>query len=244
MSFLSSIFPASSGTPHNAGSSTIAQPTVPVAPAPVTTAPAVPAAPEVPAAPVSPLDQFKVMWETPRNADGTPMAPSTDTLSQPLFNFDPAKVADTASKMNFAGAIPQETITKALSGDATAFAEAINKAVQTAVVGMTMNQGQLINQAVVANNQRLTAEIPTHIKKAQVLESTAENPVFSHPAAQPLVNSLKQMALARNPGASAAEINKQVSDYLVGFSAALTESSKPAAPANAPGEQDWSSFLA
>jgi hypothetical protein len=148
--------------------------------------------------------------------------------------------------MDFTSSIAPETIAKALSGDANAFAAALNQAVQTAVVGMTLNQGQLINQAVTANNARITDAIPSHIKQAQLRESDNSNPVFDHPAAQPLVQSLKQMALAKDPSASAAEINKTVSDYLNGFASALVDSS----PANqaakvtaAKGETDWSSFL-
>ena len=240
MSFLSSLFNPATGTPANGGA-----PVAPTQGAPAAATPAVPATPAAPAAPVSPLDQFTSMWQTPLNADGKPQAPAVNQLAQPIFNFDPAAVTASAAKMDFMSGIAPETIQKALSGDPAAFADSINQAVRQAVVGMTMSQGQLINQAVVANNDRVTAAIPNQIKQAQLREVDTD-PVFSHPAAQPLVASLKQMAFARDPNASPAEINTMISNYLKGFATAVTENSPEAQKTKAAtvaGEQDWSSFL-
>lgn len=242
MSFLSSIFPSSSGTPANGA------PAVPAAPAPavpVTPAPAA-AVGVTPAAPVSPLDAFTSLWQTPKNADGTPKPAPTNQLNQPIFNFDQKAVMESASKMDFTSAIPPEAIQKALGGDTAAFAAVLNQAVQTAVAGVTLNQGQLINQAMTANNARITDSLPTHIRQVQLHETENSNPVFDHPAAQPLVQSLKQMAFAKDPSASPTEINKMVSDYLTGFATAVNENS-PAAIQHkqqvAKGETDWSSFI-
>ena len=125
MSFLSSIFPSSSGTPVNAGNTGI-PPATPLAgqqaPAP---APAAPTIPTPPAAPASPLDQYAALWQSATNADGKPIAPSADPLGQPIFNFDPTKITESASRMDFTTGIPAETIQKALGGDAAAFAEAV-----------------------------------------------------------------------------------------------------------------------
>jgi hypothetical protein len=241
MSFLTSIFNPATGTPAN-GAPAPAAPAAPVAATP----PAAPTVPAAPAAPVSPLDQFTKLWQTPTNADGTPKQVPTNQLNQPIFNFDAKAVSESASKMDFTSSIAPETIAKALSGDASAFAAALNQAVQTAVVGMTLNQGQLINQAVTANNARITDSLPTHIKRAQLNDAESSNPVFDHPAAQPLVQSLKQMAFAKDPSASPTEINKMVADYLTGFATAVNENSPAAIQQKATvakGEQDWSSFL-
>lgn len=196
--------------------------------------------------PTSSLDQFQGLWQTPTTSDGKPVAAQVPDLNAPIFNFDPAKIQETASKMNFTGHIAPETISKALGGDVDAFSAAINSAVQAAVVGLTMSQGNLINQAVAANNQRVTQVLPTQIKHAQLMDLPEDNPVYSHPAVQPLVSSLKQMAFAKNPQASPAEIAKQVSDYLAGLGTALHATSPAAqqqASAAKAGESDWSSFL-
>lgn len=200
-----------------------------------------------PAAPASPLDQFSALWQTPTTSDGKPIAAQVPDLSAPIFNFDAAKIQESASKMSFTGGIAPETITKALSGDADAFQQAINSAVQSAVVGLTMNQGNLINQALAANNQRVKQVLPTQIKHAQLMDMPEENPVYNHPAVQPLVTSLKQMAFAKNPNASPAEINKQISDYMTGLGIAIagtTPAAQQAAAASKAAEgPDWTTFL-
>lgn len=245
MSFLSSIFPLNTATPSTA----VAGPAAATAAAPAAATPAIPApaaTPATPATPTSSLDQFTDLWKNPTTQDGKPAALPVNTLAQPIFNFDPAKITETANKMDFTAGIAPDAIQKALSGDASAFADVINSAVRQAVVGVTMSQGQLINQAVVANNARVTDALPTHLKRIQLTETEDANPVFNHPAAQPLVQSLKQMALARNPQASSAEISKQISDYLLGFASAISESSAPAQAARsqaAKNEPDWTSFL-
>jgi hypothetical protein len=96
------------------------------------------------------------------------------------------------------------------------------------------------------NNERMTSSIPTQLKRAQLLDSTPENPALAHPAAQPLVNALKHLAFQKNPTASAAAIEKQVSDYLSGFASALNAESPEVKARNqqaASKETDWSTFL-
>lgn len=199
-------------------------------------------------APVSPLDKFADLWQTKTTSDGKPVPIPADPLKQPVFNFDPVKIQATADQMDFTGGINPELVAKALGGDAAAFAEAINTAIRTAVVGMTINSGNLINTALVSNNDKFASQLPTHLKKHQLLESAgSDNPVFNHPNVQPLVQSLKQMALAKDPNASVADIEAQIAGYLTGLSEAVLDSDPTRVSqrkATAPKEQNWSLFLA
>lgn len=239
MSFLSSIFGTGTGIAHNGP-----QPPAPAAP-PQAAAPAPAAAPAVPPAPVSPLDQFTKMWDTPLTSDGKPAPMPVDPLRAPIVNFDPTKITESANKMDFASSVNPELVAKALSGDTAAFSDVINQAIRNAVVGMTLSNGQLLNNAINTNNERITSQLPTHIKQVQLRESTEENSVFNHPAAQPLVQSLKQLAFAKDPNASVADINDQISKYLTGFAAAVVD----AQPQNvqqrqqtAAAETDWMKY--
>lgn len=258
MSFLSSIFPARSGTPSVGGAPAPAAPAVPAGPAAPTPAAVDPtvmaaqAAADTAAAaaaakpPASSLDNLPNIWQTPTTPDGKPVAPAVDPLTQPVFNFDPAKITETAGTMDFMANIAPENITKALSGDATAFADVINAAVRNAVVGVTVNSGNLINQALVTNNQRITSSLPTAIKQTQLMDMPTENPILDHPQVQPLVTALRKLAFSNNPTASAAEINKQVASYITGLGAAVAETSPAAVEARTAAkgkETDWSSFL-
>jgi hypothetical protein len=150
--------------------------------------------------------------------------------------------------MDFTAGIPAETLAKIGAGGpeaAAAFQEALNIGIRQAVAGLSVSNGQLLNQALLENNQRITSTMPTHIKKAQLMD-VGDDPVMSHPAVAPLVTSLKQMAFAKNPNASAEEINSQVSGYLRGLGVALQDTSPEAVAAKAKatkGEQDWGLFL-
>lgn len=246
MGFLTSIFNPGTGVAHNGP-----QPAAPSAPAAPTAAPApapAPAAPELTPEQqaLSQLDTFKTLWQTPTTADGKPAPLPQDPLRQPIFNLDPNKVVESTGKLDFLAGVPQDKIQSALGGDVSAFAEVLNSAVRQAVAGVTISNGQVLNQALLENNSRLTSTLPTQIKKVQLMEEDGSNPIFEHEAVQPLVNSLKQMAFARNPNASPADIKKEISGYLTGLATALTETSPTKVQQRqqqARSEQDWSTFL-
>ncbi len=243
MSFLTSLFNPATGTPSAGGRS---------APTP---APAASPAPAIPAAPApgtpepsftSELDKFKSMWQTPTTDDGKPAPTPVDPLSQPVFTLDKQKVLESASKMNFTGDINPELLQKALGGDGNALAAIIDGAVRNAVAGVTLSQADLLNQALLTNNQRVTAALPTHINRTTLLNSQTDDPVLSHPAVQPLLTALKQTAFARNPNAKPADIEAEVHNYIRGLAAAVVDSSpekiKQQQQKQA-GEVDWMSAL-
>jgi hypothetical protein len=246
--FFNSLFSANStatpGVAHNGP---------PPAPVPSSQAAPVAAPPTqeapAPVTPVSQLDQFAALWQNPTSADGKPQPIPADPLTQPIYSLDPAKIQESVGKIDFTAGIPPETLGKIAAGGqeaVSAFAEALNIGLRQAVAGLAVQQGTVLNQAMLANNQRLVSTLPSHINKTQLLNEGSDDPVMAHPAVQPLVNSLKQMAFAKNPSANPAEINKQVTDYLKGLSAAITETSPTAVAARtaaAAKEQDWSLFL-
>lgn len=203
--------------------------------------------PKEPETAASRMDKFTEMWQTRKNDKGEPVAPAADPLRQPIFNFDATKIQASADQMDFTDGVDPELVTKALGGDAVAFSDVINQAIRSAVVGMTLNSGNLINTALASNNERITSQLPTHIKKHQLQESSPDdNPVFNHPAAQPLVQTLKQIALAKDPNAKVSDINAQISQFLTGLSEAVLESDPARVKAKAkttPPEQNFKIFL-
>lgn len=243
MGFISNLFPASSGVAHNGP-----QPAAPIVAAPALSVPAAAAPAAAPVTAVSHLDSYKTLWETPKNEDGTPAAIPADPLRQPVFNLDEKKILASTSKMDFTAGLNPDTLAKITAGGpdaAAAFAEALNHGIRQAVSGLSISQGQLINQALLENNQRISSSMPQQIKRAQ-LQDIGEDPVLSHESVAPLVTSLKQMALAKNPNASAADINAQVAGYIRGIGAAVADTSPEATAARAvkaKGETDWSNFI-
>ena len=246
MSIFGSIFGGSNGgIAHSSGGS--AQ--LPPAPAPQvgeqqTAAPAPAATPAQQQS--SSLDSLKAFWDTPKDAEGKPVAAPVDPTASDIFNFDPAKVTESAGKLNFTANVDPEMVSRALGGDQQAFMDVINKATQNAFAAATLNTGKLINQGHATNNQRFSSTLPTHIRKVQLEQTETSNPILQHAAAQPLVAALKSMAFSKNPNANPADVTRQVEALMVGLGTAIADATpegtqrKEAAKA---GEADWSNFL-
>lgn len=194
----------------------------------------------------SSLDALTKFWDTPKDADGKPVVPGADPLAQTVFNFDHAKVVESAKSLNFTAGVNPELVTQALSGDAKAFLEVINQVSQSAFSAATINTGQMINQGTATNNGRIKASLPRSIKEVQLDQMPASNSVFQHPAAQPLVTALRKMAFAKDPNANPADINESVEALLGGLSVAISDADPAKIEAKAKavaGEADWSTFL-
>lgn len=194
----------------------------------------------------SPLDALKAFWDTPKDAEGKPLAAAVDPTSTDIFNFDPVKVSESARKLNFTSDLNPELVQKALGGDAQAFMDVLNHATQTAFTAATLNTGKLINQSHNTNNERVKSTLPTSIKQVQLDQTATINPILQHEAAQPLVAALKKMAFAKDPSANPADVTKQVEALLVGLGTAMAEATPEAETRRSvakAGEQDWSSFL-
>ncbi len=238
---------ASAGIAHGGGA----------APAPVFGGvPAAPAAaPGVAGAPVqqeqaqpegSSLDKLTSFWDTLKDSDGKPVAPAADPTTQSIYNFDPAKVNESARSLDFTQGLDPELVTKALGGDVQAFLQTINHATQTAFAAATINTGKLINDGHATNNERVKSILPTQIKKVQLSQTATTNPILQHAAAQPLVEALKSMAFAKNPNANPADVTASVEALLIGLGTAAAENTPDALQKKqvaAAGEQDWSSFF-
>lgn len=246
MSLFGNLFGNGSGGIAHSGSGSAV---IPAAPAPQQAA--APVAAPAPAADTaatqgSPLDSLTTIWDTAMDADGKPVAAPADPTAADIFSFDPAKVNESAGKLNFTANVDPEMVTRALGGDQQAFMDVINKATQNAFAAATLNTGKLINQGHATNNQRFSSTLPTQIRKVQLEQTETTNPILQHAAAQPMVQALKTMLFAKNPNASPADVTRQVENWMVGLGTAIadaTPESQQKQQAAKAGEQDWSNFL-
>jgi hypothetical protein len=185
----------------------------------------------------NPLDNFTEMWKNDPNA-----TPQSDPLSQPLFNTDPAKIREAASKIDFIGQVPQDVLQKATSGDMQAFMQVINFVAQKSLATSAELATATAEQGAVKNNERWNSVLPDRIKQLQLAQQRSDNPVLQHPAAQPILQMAKQQAQMKNPNASPAEIQTLAENYLIQFASTLT--AKPAeqgTPASG-GGTDWETW--
>lgn len=209
---------------------------VPAAPSP---APAPANAPA--AAPASPLDGFKDLWQTPTNPD--------PAENQPIFaNVDPQKLMESARKVDFAKAITPENLQKIQAGgqDAVAaFADSMNTVAQTVFAQSALATTKIVEQALIKQQEQFDARLPTMVKKFSANENLlANNPILSNPAVQPLVGALQEQLVRKNPNASAAEIQQQVSDYFAALGNTFAPKPPQATGQNkAKDSEDWEKFL-
>lgn len=168
--------------------------------------------------PSNPLDVMAALMQNDPNVQRP-----VDPLAAPLLQTDVAKLRQAAGGMNLVGQIDPALMQKAMSGtDPVAFAQVLNLAAQSAVVTSAQLSAATVEQATNRNNQRMLQVIPNQIKQAQIDSGVSENPALAHPAAQPFLHMVRSQIQMKNPGMSAAEINRQAETVISGFAESVT----------------------
>lgn len=188
------------------------------------------------------LAELARLWQDPDNGNGKPAnAPSGP---QPLFNVDPAKVSEAVGKLNFAANVPQETLQKALNGDAAALMEALNATARTSFQAAVMAVPSMVEPAVRKATGEVSEQLPGLIKHAQLAATRSENSVYNNEALAPVTAALKEQIVKHNPQATPNEVQALVEKQLETLGMVLApqrQSSSPAAgPRNTGAEQDFS----
>lgn len=193
--------------------------------------------------PASPLDAYKDIWQTSTK-------PADQNNSALFANLDPAKVMESARKVDFTKSITPEQLTAINAGGPEAMQaviQAMNAVAQTAYAQSAVATTKIVEQALAQSGQNNEAKFQAMIKKASTSEALLENnPAFQNPAVRPVAEALQEMLIQKNPNATKAEIATQVSDF---FSAMGSTFAKPTqANATTSGQRkkddmDWSTFL-
>lgn len=194
--------------------------------------------------PKAPLDDFSKLWETDPNAA---VAPTT------VFgDVDPKKFMEAAGKVDFSRAIKPEMLQAIQAGGEDgmkAFAAAMNSVAQNVYAQASFASTKITEQALAKARESFTAEIPNLVKSQQAAEALrAENPIFSHPAASPILSAIQQQLVVKYPNATAAELSTMAKTYLENFATginapATAAAAKADAAKKTANETDWSTFL-
>lgn len=186
----------------------------------------------------SPLDEFKELWHTDKDSE-TP-----NPFAEPLFKVDATKLQEATGKMDFTKSVSPEVLQKALSGDATALQEALNKSNQAVFLQAANMMTGLIESAMKQNNGRMEQALPSKLKDYQLRNTPINNPVLQNPAVQPLVDALKFQISAKHPDMSPADVAAKAEAFMVHVSDSFqTEKTSKTEQKQKAGEMDWSSFL-
>lgn len=200
--------------------------------------------PQAPAGgPQNPLDSFAAYFK-PQQRD--PKAPQAPTLRDPyLTPLDPTAFKQQVAQANFTSGIPQETMQKAMAGDAAAFQEAINSAAREAFSAAAQLSHGLAENATRTGIERMDGMLDGRIKNYSLRNQNTTNEALNHPAVAPMLNAVKIQIAQSNPALSPIEVQTQAEQYFEQMSSVLQGSKQQSQqPVNTgPKETDFSSYL-
>lgn len=197
--------------------------------------------------PVDPLKQFEHLWNPRVDASGKEVKPQAKEFS--FGEVNPDKIMEVASKANFAGTIPKETMQRiAQGGDGAveAFAEAMNRVSQTVFGQSNLATTKIVEAALKKQQELIFSQLPGLIKKNQLSDNlVTKNPQLSHPSVQPIIKAMEQSFSQKFPNATATQLTEMAEQYVLGLGKVFSPASEANADTNSSktGETDWSSFF-
>lgn len=188
------------------------------------------------------LDRFADMFKA-KAID--PNAPRQLTLDDPLLTpIDPAAFKAQVQNANFAAAIPQETIQKAMGGDAAAFAEAMNIAAREAFSAATTLSHGLAEHGARTAAERMNSSLDGRIRNSLIRGQNTNNATLTNPAVAPIFNAVKAQIAQNNPQLSPEVVQQTAEQYFTEMSSAMTAPQRQADEAkNAPKVSNFAYLL-
>lgn len=255
MSFLNGIFsktpavpvsttpPATPGAPAAGGGAgpASAQPSGPANPAAnpgnMSGAPA----PAPAGGPENPLDSFADIFKAPEPKPNEQRVP---TLADPLLApLDPAKLREHVNKANFTQNLNPETVQKALSGDASAFMDALNAVARESFAAAAQLSHNVAETGARTAAARLDGTLDSRFRDLQIRGQNTANEKLTHPAVAPMVNATKALIAQNNPNLSPAEVQQRAEQYFTQMAQVLAAPNQPEPPAPKAGVDDFSYLL-
>lgn len=170
------------------------------------------------------LDKYKDIWTIPDA--NKPQAPES-----PFAGVTPEAIQQVAGKTDFSKVVTPEMLAKISAGGdeaAAAMMQALNSVAQQTYAQSAQAAIKLSETAITSQREQLLKELPSLIKQQTVTESLrTANPIFKNPAAAPMLDMLQATLQAKNPTASAADIQQQAQDYLLQFADVIKPQQQP-----------------
>lgn len=189
--------------------------------------------------PKSPLDQFTDLFKIDPAA-------SNQTNTIPTFNVDQAKLFEAAKRNDFSKVLSPEILEKIAAGGAEAqqaMMGAMNLMSQKVYADSAFATTQIVEQALKKQAEAMMSQIPGLIKNQNLTESLrTENPIFAHPAAEPMLQSLQAQIQVKFPQSTVTEQKEMAQKWLLSFAQAANPTKAPA-PGTAANGEDWSAFF-
>ena len=189
----------------------------------------------------SPLDAFNDLWNNPAKPDDN---------NGSYFNVDIAALQKAAGQQDFTQSItPEHLAAIGQGGDAAikAFAEALNNVSRDVYARSALATTKIVDTALGKAEAKFRNDVPNIVKKHSISDTLrSENPAFTHPAAQPVIEALEKQLIQKYPQATATELRNLATTYLGAF-ADISGTKQPvgvdSTGKKVKAEQDWNEFL-
>lgn len=190
------------------------------------------------------LDKFTDLWNLTD-------AQKPQAHESPFANVTPEALQKIAGQTDFSKVVTPEMMTAISAGGeqaAAAMIQAMNAVAQQTYAQSAEASIKLINKAVETNREQLLSELPTLVKQQNVTDNLrTKNPIFNHPAAKPMLETLQQQLQLKNPTATAEQIRSQAEEFLIGFAQSANPQQQQQQQQSGPnksgkGQMDWSDW--
>lgn len=190
----------------------------------------------------SALDRMAELWKNDSNGQQQNSGP------KPVFNLTPEKLSEIAGGVDFSKQLPQEMVQKALGGDPNALAALLNTTAQQSFKTSLDATTKMLNAAFAQREESFKSEvlpglIDQRMKTAAITEA---NPIFRHPAVEPMLKGLRDQLVSKFPAASSQEISQLATELLQEVATSISGTAKGTQQQTQQqntGETDWASFL-
>lgn len=190
----------------------------------------------------SPLDNFKDLWQPPKD-EGQPKS---------AFAVDQSKIMEAAGKLDFTKLVTSDQVQAIANGGeeaAKAFLQAMNAVSQASFANALTAAVKLNEQALALKEAEFEARLPGAIKSFNIDSSIAQDPVLSHPAAKPVIGAIAKQIARQYPDASVKEVQEHALTLLREISGAAKADAKAntqsaSEDTAAAGDFDWDAWIA
>lgn len=184
------------------------------------------------------LDKYKDMWKI--KPEDMPKAPESA-----FAGVTPEAIKSVANKTDFSKVVTPEMMQAISAGGEGAVAatlQAMNAMAQDTYAQSAQASIKLIETALEKQREQFQAALPDMIKHQNVTNNLrSSNPIFNHPAAAPMLETLQKQLQLKNPTADAATIQKQAEEFLVSFATTANPPKQIVTTADK-NKTDWSDF--
>jgi hypothetical protein len=170
----------------------------------------------------NPLDPFMKLM-TPAKETQEQIQAREANKNKGLFgdSFTPDNISKAVSGIDFMQGVNQESIQKALSGDAQSFSEVINAAVRNAVSSSVQMSHGMVEKGVATGAERFTGDLDSRFRDYTLRNQNASNPALQHPVGKAMLSTVARQIAAANPNMPADQVHKNAENMFSEFAKML-----------------------